>query len=145
MSHVFHQLFYHFTWATHSRESLVDRAWRPALLEILNDEVTTRGGFPIRHNAMPDHTHLLCRLPPTIVIAEFIGPVKGATSFRVNKEIRPRFKLQWQEGYGVVTLRKDEIQKVSRYIDRQEDHHRRGSVSELLERCEIEEDDWLKL
>ena len=100
MSHVFHQLFYHFTWATHSRESLVDRAWRPALLEILNDEVKTRGGCPIRHNAMPDHTHLLCRLPPTIVIAEFIGQVKGATSFRVNKEIRPRFKLRWQEGYG---------------------------------------------
>jgi len=145
MSHVFHQLYYHFTWATHSRESLVDRAWRPALLEILNGEVKTRGGFPIRHNAMPDHTHLLCRLPPTIVIAEFIGQVKGATSFRINKEIRPRFKLQWQEGYGVVTLRKDEIQKVSRYIDRQEEHHRRGNVSELLERCEIEEDDWLKL
>jgi REP element-mobilizing transposase RayT len=107
--------------------------------------VKTRGGCPIRHNAMPDHTHLLCRLPPTIVIAEFIGQVKGATSFRVNKQIDPRLKLHWQEGHGVVTLRKDEIQKVSRYIDRQEEHHRRGNVSELLEKCEIEEDDWLKL
>ena len=51
MSHVFHQLYYHFTWATHSREPLVDRAWRPKLLEILDDEVKTRGGFPIRHHA----------------------------------------------------------------------------------------------
>ncbi|HWP55450.1 MAG TPA: IS200/IS605 family transposase [Pyrinomonadaceae bacterium] len=145
MSHVFHQLYFHFAWATRSREPLVDRSWRPQLLELINEEVQTRGGFPIRHNAMPDHAHLLCRLPPTILIAEFIGQVKGATSFRVNKEIRPRFKLHWQEGYGVVTLRKDEIEKVSRYIDRQEEHHRRGSLSELLERCEIEEDDWLKL
>lgn len=79
------------------------------------------------------------------MITDFIGQVKGATSFRINKEIRPRFKLHWQEGYGVVTLRKDEIQKVSRYLDRQEEHHQRGNVSELLERCEIEEDDWLKL
>ena len=53
MSHVFHQLYYHFTWATHSREPLVDRVWRPQLLEIINEEVQTRGGFPIRHNAMP--------------------------------------------------------------------------------------------
>ena len=67
---------------------------------------------------------------------------KGATSFRVNKEIHPKFKLQWQEGYGVLTLRKDELAKVSRYIDRQEEHHRRGTLSDLLEKFECEEDDW---
>jgi len=103
MSHVFHQLYYHFAWATHSREPLIDRVWRPQLLEIINEEVKTRGGWPIRHNAMPDHAHLLCRLPPTVLIAEFIGQVKGATSFRVNKEIHPKFKLRWQEGYGALT------------------------------------------
>ena len=124
MSHVFHQLYYHFAWATHSREPLIDRAWRSRLLEIMNEEVKTRGGWPIRHNAMPDHAHLLCRLPPTVQLAAFIGQLKGATSFRVNKEIKPRFKLRWQEGYGVLTLRKDEIERVSRYIDRQEEHHR---------------------
>jgi REP element-mobilizing transposase RayT len=100
--------------------------------------------MPIRHNAMPDHAHLLCRLPPTIVTADFVGQVKGATSFRINKEIRPKFRLQWQEGYGVLTIRKDEIAKVTRYIDRQEEHHRRGHLSTLLETVEIEEDGWLK-
>ena len=144
MSHVFHQLFYHFTWATLSREPLIDRAWRPEFLDIISDEVKTRGGLPIRHNAMPDHTHLLCRLPPTVLITDFIGQVKGATSFRVNKQIRPKFKLQWQEGYGVLTIRKEEVEKVSRYIDRQEEHHRRGNVSVLLERIETDHDDWLK-
>jgi putative transposase len=144
MSHVFHQLYYHFTWGTQSREPLIDRAWRPQLLEIINQEVHTRGGFPLRHNAMPYHAHLLCRLPPKIVVADFIGQLKGATSFRVNKEIRPKFKLQWQEGYGVVSLRKDEIEKVSRYIDRQEGHHRSGKVSILLEMVETDDDDWLK-
>src|SRR2546425_9030107 len=67
MSHVFHQLYFHFAWATHSREPLIDRVWRPQLLEIINEEVKTRGGWPIRHNAMPDHAHLLCRLPPTVL------------------------------------------------------------------------------
>ena len=111
MSHVFHQLYYHFTWATHSREPLIDRTWRAELLHIINEEVKTRGGFPLRHNAMPDHTHVLCRLPPTLLISDFVGQLKGATSFRVNKEIRPQFKLQWQEGYGVVSLRKEKSKK----------------------------------
>src|SRR5438309_2462602 len=143
MSHVFDQLYYHFGWATHSREPLIDRDWRPQLLEIINEEVKTRGGWPIRHNAMPDHTHLLCRLPPTVLIAEFIGQVKGATSFRVNKEIRLKFKLQWQDGYGVLTLRKDELAKVSRYIDRQVEHHCCGTLSDLLVKLGCELVDWL--
>ena len=93
---------------------------------------------------MPDHAHLLCRLPPTILLADFIGQLKGATSFRVNKEIQPKFKLHWQEGYGVLSLRKDEIEKVARYIDRQEEHHRRGKLSDVLETFETNDDDWLK-
>ena len=144
MSHVFPQLYYHFAWATQSREPLIDRAWRPQLRNVINQEVYIRGGLPLRHNAMPDHAHLLCRLPPTVVIAAFIGQLKGATSFRVNKEIQPKFKLYWQDGYGVLTLRKEEIPKVSRYIDRQEEHHRRGNLSMLLETFETDDDNWVK-
>ncbi len=92
--HAFHQLYYYFIWATHRRDPLVERSWRPQLLAILNDEVKKRGGWPIRHNAMPDHVHLLVRLPPTVTISRFLGEVKGATSFRVNRDIKPSFKSE---------------------------------------------------
>ena len=142
MGHVFHQLYYHFIWATHAREPHLDRSYRPAFLKLLHDEVELRGGKTIRHNSMPDHVHLLLRLPPTILISEFIGQVKGATAYRTNHEIKPKFKLRWQQGYGVLSLRKDELDKVSRYIDNQEQHHRSGRISELLESVELQMDDW---
>ena len=142
MAHTFHQLYYHFVWATHRRELLIERVWRPKFLEILNDEVTKRGGCPIRHDAMPDHAHLLVRLKPTTTVSTFIGEVKGATSFRVNQDLKPRFKLEWQQGYGVLTIRKDEVIKVSKYIDNQESHHASGRMSELLEATETMDDDW---
>ena len=88
---------------------------------------------------MPDHVHLLTRLPPTIALSDFIGRLKGATAFRVNHEVKPKFKLVWQEGYGALTLRKDELDKVSLYIDRQEEHHKSGRLSNVLE-C-VESDD----
>jgi putative transposase len=141
MSHAFHQLYYHFAWATHCRQPLVHRIFRPKMLLILNAEVKQRGGWPIRHNAMPDHVHLLVRLPPTARICDFIGEVKGATSHRVNEEIQPRMRLQWQDGYGVLTLRHDELSAVSRYIDRQEEHHRVRRLSELLEKTEGDDDE----
>jgi putative transposase len=140
MGHAFHQLFYHFAWATHGRRALIQRDSRPELIRIINEEAKKRGGWPIRHNVMPDHVHLLVRLPPTAKVSEFIGQVKGAVSHRVNEELRPSFQLKWQEGYGVLTLRRDELQKVSRYIDNQESHHRVGKLSDLLERTEGDED-----
>jgi REP element-mobilizing transposase RayT len=140
MPHTFHQLFYHFAWATHSRIALIHCDWRPELLKIINEETKKRGGWPIRHNAMPDHVHLLIRLPPTLMISEFVGQVKGAACHRVNEEIRPSFMLKWQEGYGVLTLRENELANVSRYIDNQETHHGTGRLSVLLERTEGEEE-----
>jgi REP element-mobilizing transposase RayT len=112
------------------------------MLEILNDEVKKRGGWPIRHNAMPDHVHLLVRLPPKVTVSDFIGEVKGAASYRVNHDLKPRQGLYWQEGYGVLTVRQDELEKVSRYIDNQEEHHRNRRLSVLLEMTETEKDDW---
>ena len=91
---------------------------------------------------MPDHAHLLVRLPPTVQISEFLGEVKGATAYRVNHDIKPKFKLRWQEGYGILSLRKAELAKVSRYIEEQEEHHRKGRLSAVLEMTEILQDDW---
>ncbi len=88
---------------------------------------------------MPDHVHLLVRLKPTISVSDFIGQVKGATAYRVNKELQPKFKLRWQEGYCALTLREEELPAVSRYIDRQEEHHRGGRLSRVLE-CFDDED-----
>jgi len=56
------------------------------LLRILNEGTKNRGGWPIRHNAMFDHVHLLVRLPPTSCVAGFVGQAKGATAYRVNDE-----------------------------------------------------------
>ena len=140
MGHAFHQLYYHFAWATHLRGELIHNDYRPSLLQIMNEEAKKRGGWPIRHNAMSDHVHLLVRLPPTVSISDFIGQVKGATAHRINEEIKPSSKLMWQKGYGVLTLRKDEVEKVSRYIDNQETHHGSGRLSVLLERTEGDDD-----
>ncbi len=139
MSHAFHQLYYHFAWAMHGRRAMIRRDYRPRLLEIINEEAKNRGGWPIRHNAMPDHVHLLVRLPPSACVSDFVGQVKGATAHRVNQELKAGFRLDWQEGYGVLTLRKGELNRVSRYIDNQEAHHQKGKLSVLLET--FEEDD----
>jgi putative transposase len=139
MGHAFH-LYYHFIWATHNRDPQLFRELRPRFLELLHEEAAKRGGVPLRHNAMPDHVHLLVRLPPTVMVSDYIGQVKGAAAYRANDELTPKFKIRWQTGYGALTLRKDEIDAVGRYIDQQEAHHRGGRLSRLLEQLGPEEE-----
>jgi putative transposase len=141
VGYAFHQLYYHFAWATHSRAALIRREYRTHLLAIDNEEAQRRGGWPIRHNVMRNHVHLLVRLPPTVSVSDFIGQVKGATAHRVNEEIKPGFKLTWQKGYGALTLRKGEVEKLARFIDNQETHHANRRLSMLLERVVGDEDD----
>jgi putative transposase len=133
MSHVWHQLYYHFAWGTHDRQPLIAPDWRPELLRIQAEEVSKRGGILVRHNAMPDHVHLLVRLTPNLLLSDFIGEVKGATTYRVNRELKLVAPLKWQEGYGVLTLREGDVAGVMRYIDRQEWHHEQQKLSLVLE------------
>lgn len=133
MSHVFHQLYYHFVWATHDREPLLVPELRPELLRILAEEVAQRGGILIRQNCVVDHVHLLVRLTPNVMVSDFIGQVKGASCYRFNREVNSKHRLKWQEGYAVLTLREEEVEKVARYIDKQERLHQERKLSRVLE------------
>ena len=93
MSHVFHQLYYHFVWATHERQPVLTDKPRQDLLRIQAEEVARRGGILIRQNCVADHMHLLVRLTPNILVSDFIGQVKGAGCYRFNREANPRIRL----------------------------------------------------
>ena len=41
--------------------------------------------------------------------------------------------LHWQDGYGVLTFRRSELPRVVQYIATQEERHRAGALSPLLE------------
>ena len=133
MSHVFHQLYYHFVWATHERAPVLVPDLRPDVLRIQAEEIAQRGGILIRQNCVADHMHLLVRLTPSILISDFIGQVKGGGCYRFNHEANSKLRLKWQEGYAVLTLREEEVEKVARYIDNQERLHQQRKLSRILE------------
>ncbi len=83
-----------------------------------------------------DHLHVLVELLPTMLVADVVKNLKGASSHYINKESGLDATLYWQDGYGVITLRKTEIPKVARYIQYQKQHHCDGNLSDILERTE---------
>jgi putative transposase len=133
-SHAFHQLYYHVTWSTKHRQPLIEERVRGWLLTCLAEECAKRSVVLLACNAMPDHVHLLVSLPPTACVSTFIGQIKGVSS-RLFKQTHgvDDINLVWQEGYGVVTLRKAESRKVSEYIQNQQEIHAARKTSRILE------------
>jgi putative transposase len=81
----------------------------------------------IRVNGIEDHIHALVELPPRISVAEATGRLKGSSSWFVSDLTREWFA--WQNGYAAFTVGKRDLDRVTRYIDRQKQHHRRGTFA----------------
>ena len=133
-SDVFHQLYYHFVWATKNRMPLITEENKRFVISEIEIQCRTRGGTLLVYNVMPDHAHLAVALPPTACVATFIGKVKGASSRNLSKEPIWELPFSWQDGYGVVTFRKGELDKVTKYVENQEEIHASRKISRILER-----------
>lgn len=144
-SHAFHQLYYHFAWAIKNRLPLITDATRDWLIECIENEVRKRDGTLLACNAMPDHAHLFVSLPPTVGVATFIGQIKGASSRLYTSQFGEAGQLVWQTGYGVITCRKAEADKVIRYVLNQQEIHASRKISRLLETMEAECDSFPRI
>ncbi|HZY42028.1 MAG TPA: IS200/IS605 family transposase [Anaerolineae bacterium] len=129
----FSQLIYHFVWATKNREPLITPEVEARLLPYIGAKCKELGYLLLAVNGTEDHTHVLVELLPTMLVADVAKNLKGASSHYINKQSGLKATLYWQDGYGVITLRKAEIPKVVRYIQNQKAHHRAGKLSEVLE------------
>jgi putative transposase len=102
--------------------------------------VETPGAFVHEIGGIETHVHLVVTVPPTLLISEFIGKLKGGSSHDVNQALGGRQKeLQWQTGYGVVSFGSRDLPWVVEYVRNQREHHVRGTAQERLEQITQEE------
>ncbi len=76
---------------------------------------------------------------------DVIQHVKAQSSSWVKKKAVPLRDFRWQGGYGAFSVSESNVERVRRYLERQEDHHRVMSFEDelraLLRRHNIELDE----
>ena len=94
---------------------------------------------------MPDHIHLFVSLPSTMSVSQGANALKSNSSAWVHEEIAGKAKFRWQAGYGAFTVSKSAEDALKRYIENQEEHHRRQTFevefTALLDKHEVEYDE----
>ncbi|HBB98897.1 MAG TPA: IS200/IS605 family transposase [Blastocatellia bacterium] len=137
-------LLVHFVWSTSDREPWITHDMTDELYKYIGGVFRNKKASLLAAGCMSDHVHLYASLPSTISLAEAVNAVKANSSRWIHEEFRNRKGFAWQEGYGAFSVSKSSEENVIRYIEHQEEHHRRRDFKsefvELLDRHEIEYD-----
>jgi putative transposase len=131
------QFYYHLVWATKHREPTIDDEVAALIRREINDACNKHQAVPHAIGLMPDHLHIAISIPPKIAVAEFIGQIKGTSSFKINKlsgEDRGRFS--WQTEYGALSFGERSLATVVAYVNNQTTHHAENTLWPTFERLD---------
>jgi putative transposase len=137
MSHNYYsEINLHLTWHTKESLPLLTPQVREAVYRCLRQRIiNTAGAFIHEIGGIETHVHLAVSVPPTLLMSDFVGQLKGASSYEVNEQLGMHGKrLQWQSGYGVVSFGTGDLEWVKEYVRNQEEHHASGRLFDRLER-----------
>jgi len=131
------RLFYHIIFATKNREPMITPDIEANLTGYLVKKATSMGATVCAVNGVEDHIHIVASVPPTIALSDFIGQVKGATSYHINHlPGRDEMTFSWQRGYGVLSFGAKQLDWVAEYVRNQKEHHRERTAIDVLELME---------
>jgi REP element-mobilizing transposase RayT len=117
-------LYLHLIWATWDREPLITLEIERQIHRSIASQATNMGCSVLAINGVPDHVHLVVKIPTTITIASLVKQVKGVSSHFVNDMLKPERHFKWQGSYGAFTVSRWDLDKIINYVKHQKEHHR---------------------
>jgi len=134
MSQSLSQLYVHLVFSTKDRAPVL----HPEISERLHDYLA--GIFDeidphsLKIGSATDHVHSLFALSKNLALCKAVEHVKTGSS-KWLKTLGPRFRdFHWQAGYGGFSVSQSEVPRVTAYISKQTEHHRRRTFQDEYRR-----------
>jgi REP element-mobilizing transposase RayT len=135
MGHTYASNFIHCVFSTKNRQAQLGQDRRADLYAYFGGIAKGEGFTLIEAGGTENHVHLLIVLPASCSLAHAVQKLKGSSSHWMG----PGFS--WQEGYGAFSISPSQVGIVKKYIQNQDQHHRKRSFEEefltLLKGCGI--------
>ncbi|MDZ7755849.1 IS200/IS605 family transposase [Rhodohalobacter sp.] len=145
MANTYTQIHIHTIFAVQNRQSLIRNDWCDDLYKYITGIVQNHNHKVLQINGMPDHVHLLLGFRPTQSLSELMKYVKQDSTKWINQNAFVNGRFSWQEGYGAFSHSRAQVPQVVKYIQNQEEHHKKRSFREeyldLLEKFEVDYDE----
>jgi len=130
MANTYSQIYIHVVFAVMGRQNLINSKHKEELHKYITGIINKNGQKLLEINVMPDHTHILIGMEPTIRISDLVRDIKSNSSGFINDKKWVLGKFNWQKGFGVFSYSHSQIDSVIKYINNQETHHRKKTFQE---------------
>lgn len=130
VAHTYTNLVIHALFRTKNREPWIDNEMKDELFAYLGGIVTKLGARSLLVNGVEDHVHALLVQPADVPLADLMEKVKANSSGWVKRRWPGRSKFAWQSGYAAFSVSQSQVEQVRKYIEGQEEHHRKVSFQE---------------
>ncbi len=140
------KVYLHVVFSTKNRAPfLTDKSLRRETHAYLAGACRKVGAPSLIVGGVEDHIHILCYMSRTMTMANFIAEIKRESSKWIKTKDSTLADFHWQGGYGIFSLSPSHLDDLRRYIENQEEHHRRESFQDeyrrLLKKYDIEYDE----
>jgi REP element-mobilizing transposase RayT len=115
----------HCVFSTKERRPFITPELRERLWPYLGGIARENGIKAVSIGGVADHVHLLLSLPATMPIAKAMQLLKGGSSKWVHETIPDPRLFAWQTKYGAFSVSVSQVDKIVRYNENQEAHHRK--------------------
>lgn len=145
MANSYHQIYLQTVFAVKYRNAVIDKSWRDQLYAVIGGLINETTCKTIIVNGVEDHVHCLIGLKPVVSVSEMMKTVKAKAAKYINHLSLTASRFEWQDGYGVFSYSQSQLDRVYKYIQNQEAHHKkqtfRDEYIELLKKFKIEYDE----
>ncbi len=145
MANTYTQLYIHYVFAVQNRLCLIHSEWQDDLYKYMSGIIDQQGHKLYVINGMSDHIHLLVSMTPKQAPSDLMYHLKRSSSLWINKNRLSVRKFSWQEGFGAFSVSKSQLPAIIKYIEEQQEHHKKKTLTEeylqLLKEHDIEYDE----
>jgi putative transposase len=130
MANTYHQIYLQVIFAVKYREAIINKDWQSQLFGVIGNLINETNCKTIIVNGVEDHVHCFIGLKPIVSVSDLMRTIKAKSSKYVNDNALTPHRFEWQEGYGVFSYSQSQVDNVYKYIQNQEEHHKKQTFKE---------------
>ena len=122
------ELYIHLVWATAERQERLKGEFQRAIYRCLEEQARQMGCVVLAIGGMPDHVHLVVRIPAKLAVSKLAQQLKGVSSHFAHDQLPGGGSFSWQAHYGAFSLSRTHMDAAVSYVKNQHRHHEGANV-----------------
>jgi len=106
------------------RDAIIGKSWKEDLLQVIGNLINEAGCKTLMVNGVEDHIHCFIGLIPSVSVSDVMQSTKARSSKWINEKGLSKHRFEWQPGFGSFSYSRSHVDRVFRYIQNQEEHHK---------------------